>query len=67
MSEGDRKLPDIETLRRRAVAYYKECNMQDRLQKFLNKLYLEQPDDIYGRLVSLVVFGHYRQLQNSKL
>ena len=57
MSEGDRKLPDIETLRRRAVAYYKECDMQDRLQKFLNKLYLEQPDDIYGRLVSDVVLG----------
>jgi len=60
MSAGDRKLPDIETLRRRAVAYYKECDIQDRLQKFLNKLYLEQPDDIYGRLVEY--FGSFEKV-----
>ena len=39
-------------MKKRAVLYYKENEIPQKIEDILNKMYIENPDDIYGYLVS---------------
>ena len=50
-------MEDFEELKKKATNYYAQNNVQERLEEILNKMFYEDPKDIYGRLVSSIVKG----------
>lgn len=50
-----RGFPELKNrkLKEQAIAFYSEHKVQDALEKLLNKMFLEEPKDVYGYMVSL--------------
>ena len=47
----DPKFQKLAEMRRKAVLYYKENQVPQLMESALNKMFFEQPDDVYAYLV----------------
>ena len=51
----EQKVP-LHELKKRAIAYYSENKVPQNIEKLLNDMFLEEPSDMYGYMVSLIHF-----------
>ena len=49
---SERNAREFYDTKQRAVKFYKENGIPERLEEILNSMFYENPPDVYGRLVS---------------
>ena len=52
---SERNARDFYELKQKAVTFYKENCVPEKLEEVLNNMFFENPQDVYGYLVSMLI------------
>ena len=52
---SERNAREFYELKQKAVAFYKENSVPEKIEEVLNNMFFENPQDVYGYLVSLTL------------